>query len=264
MITFRSTLVSLASIVLLNGPGYILHASESQPTDQTTSIEKNEHKEAENHGSNVHFNKGQALRFDKTIKVPKSLVSKIESLYVQHFRVVRQESPLTDEEVLVNIPRRYLTVFVEVFDPKKKSLDHNTRYQLFKRSGSIDLSKDVISNSGSFYFKVKAQLSGAKDPIDQSMISVYFVSQKKARKVGSENYGTGCDRWLDSSTLYRETLSTGGLQLHVKDQRYITIIGGTFYFVYFQDGNLYLSTLTVDDSRYPELNCKGKRVARNG
>lgn len=195
-------------------------------------------------------------RFDRETRVPKSLIKKIEKEFVKHFRIVHQESPLEDHEVRRKIPRRYLNIKVEFDRLDSQALDENIQYQTVQGSGVVDLQEVVMRNYGRFAVRLFADREGAKSSLEPSDVQVFFVGETKKTKIDGETFGSGCSSWMDVTTWFRKSLSKKGVELFAKRSRYLHVLGGTFYFLHFFEGTLYLSTMTFRDSRYPDRVCR--------
>ncbi|MCB0419744.1 MAG: hypothetical protein KDD61_02040 [Bdellovibrionales bacterium] len=194
-------------------------------------------------------------RFDRDTRIPKELVGEIEKHYIKHFRVVHAESSLEDNEVRRQIPRRYLNVIVEFEKNGSYAIDQNIRLQTVQGSGVVDFKKYVSRGVGHFKLRVKVDREGADSHLSSSDVRVYFVGETRAKRIDGKIFGSGCNTWMEVSKWFRKTWSREGLDLYAKEERYLRVVGGTYYFVHFFEGVLYLSTLTFKDSRYPDSEC---------
>lgn len=117
--------------------------------------------------------------------------------------------------------------------------------------GELDLREFVQDKSGSYYFAV--------EPISKALkpdLKVYFLSNGQERKLGNETYGAGCNTYFDITSSFRKAMEKEGFLLNTTDQRDISAIAGTFFFVIDDGQRMQLARLTVKDTRYPSLHCK--------
>lgn len=117
--------------------------------------------------------------------------------------------------------------------------------------GELDLKDFVADKSGSFYF-----IAEPITKIENPDVRVYFLSNSEQRKLGKETYGAGCDHYYDISSAFKSMMSKEGFLINTTDQRHISALGGTYFFVIDDGQKLHLARLTVKDSRYPLLQCK--------
>jgi hypothetical protein len=60
---------------------------------------------------------------------------------------------------------------------------------------------------------------------------------------------------MEITSYFNKTASRLGFSLYSADQRYLSVVGGTFVAVQFEKEALSVATLTLTDSRYPHLLC---------
>ncbi len=195
---------------------------------------------------------------DKDVEVPQKLIKDIESMYLQSLKKQDKNLDTPDLKILMSIPRKFLS-FKVYFSPLENKLAFNQPVEIiFSRGGgSIDLSKIVTGESGSFYLNTLIdwdELGFKKNEINE--FQAYFISNSKKRKIKNEVWGAGCNSYYNVTDMFDNVLSRQGLLLNATDARYMGLIAGTFVFVIIKSKDLYLATVTFLDSRYPDLTCR--------
>lgn len=206
-------------------------------------------------GAEVEYEAGEIIDTSKNFKFPKDLKDKIDDEYVAYMKT--QGPPFdikTKEELLLQVPREYLDIQVFFTPIATGTLSHPTRVAAVRGGGIVDM-KDIVKGAkGSFFFDQK--IVKTSDPKSgPEKLKIYFLSNAKKRKVGDESFGAGCGRYMDV-TDYVTKLQGKGVQVNATDQRYISVLGGTYYYVGFEKERLYLAALQIQDSRYPSLQCE--------
>lgn len=204
--------------------------------------------------SDIEYDAGEIIDTSKNFKFPKPLKETIDDEYV---KFMKTQGPPFDiqskEELLMQVPREYLDVQVLLTPLAAGTLSHPTRISALRGGGLVDL-KDVVRGAkGSFFFDQK--ITKTSDPKSgPQRLKIYYLSNAKKRKVGDESFGAGCDRYMDV-TDYVMGLQGKGVQVNATDQRYVSVLAGTYYYIGFEKERLFLAALQVEDSRYPNLLC---------
>lgn len=125
------------------------------------------------------------------------------------------------------------------------------KINLPKGGGEIDLAQYITTNKGSFYvgfdFPQFAESTAQK---------VVFLSKARKRRIDDKVLGAGCNQFLDITTTYTKEMAKAGLKVNTVRERYITVLGGTFFFSAQKAGTTYVSQVTFKDSRYQNLFCE--------
>jgi hypothetical protein len=188
----------------------------------------------------------EAKASSRDIKIPRALVARIEREYKEFLK--KQEAP--DKET---IERGLLNLSVEFTQDRKAALQDNALIVTPVGGGVIVLSDLVTPLKGAF----RVKLTPSHGPDGAVALSrVYFISHAKTRKVAGEIYGDGCDKFMDITKAFESKWLGSGLEVYTADQRYLSVLGGTFLFVEFEKEELYAASVTFTDSRYPELLCE--------
>ena len=141
-----------------------------------------------------------------------------------------------------------------------KLLEHNQSvlkkpsviYNFPKGGGLIDL-KDVLTGQGSFYFSFPAEQFDE----NHELLHLYYMSNSPKIKIENDEFGTGCGKWVDLKSNFKKFKSEDYLKLNTHDLRYLRVLAGTYVFIFKQAKNIFLSQLTITDSRYTTELCLG-------
>ncbi|MGZ3769670.1 MAG: hypothetical protein ACXVCP_08815 [Bdellovibrio sp.] len=125
------------------------------------------------------------------------------------------------------------------------------KISLPKGGGVIDLSQFVTANKGSFFV-------GFEFPAFEGATSkkVIFVSETRKRRIGSEVFGAGCNKFFDITEKFFKEMKGEGIKVNTTQERYLSVIGGKFLFSAKKDIDTYVAQVTFLNSDYPSLFCK--------
>lgn len=187
-----------------------------------------------------------AKQSSRDVKLPRGLVARIEKEY-RDFLVHQQVS------LEKGIKRKLLNVSVELTEKRHAALHENVRVNTPLGGGVVDLADLVTPVRGAFAVKIKAGLDKSDEAIP---VKAFFVSRTKTRVLAGEQYGAGCDKFMEISDFFSRKMSQNGFDLYTADQRYVSVLGGTFVLVSFDKEALMVGSVTFQDSRFPELACE--------
>lgn len=122
-----------------------------------------------------------------------------------------------------------------------------------KGGGKIDLSRFITNQKGSFYvgFEFPA-FEEAKNK------KVLFVSGSRKRKIGGQVFGAGCNQFFDITDRFFKEMKTGGLKVNTTQERYLSVLGGTFLFSAQSNNDVHIAQVTFKSSQYSPLFCGGQ------
>ncbi len=183
----------------------------------------------------------------RDVMIPRALVARIEKDY-QEF--LEKEGVLTPGP----IQRMLLNVRAELWQERPGALHENARILTPLGGGVVDLADIVTPLRGSFWMKIHPYSEKSGGKLDNARF--FFVSRAKVRSIQGETYGAGCDRWMDITSYFNQVMAGKGFQLYSTDQRYLSVVGGTFLAVNFTKEAIAVASLTFTDSRYPEMLCE--------
>ncbi|MGE4132733.1 MAG: hypothetical protein AB7F86_13905 [Bdellovibrionales bacterium] len=198
------------------------------------------------HESPTELAEYSARSSSRDIPIPRALVARIESQY---------DAFLTAAGVLNKKPykRSMLVVGGDLISDHHGTLTENVRLATPLGGGVVDLEDLVKSARGVFTARFEAHREHQEPPAD---LHVYFVSHTKRRQIDGERFGAGCNTWMDLTGYYHKVLSKSGIQLYTAEQRYLSVLGGTFVLVHFSTESIGVGSLTFTDSRFPQVICQ--------
>lgn len=197
----------------------------------------------------AHFASGMtdvpARTSSRDVKLPKALVTRIEREYRDYLK-------LQNIAEVEHIKRTLLDVVVELTQDRKAALPENLKISTPLGGGVIDLAEHVTAVRGAFKVKISPSI-GKGDPI--SGTRVFFVSDSKVRKLAGESYGSGCGKFMEVTHYFNKSMLDGGFEVYTADQRYVSVLSGTFVITKFEPDSIYAGIVNFMDSRYPEMSC---------
>ena len=134
-------------------------------------------------------------------------------------------------------------------------------FRLPRGGGVVDLKDFVVSQKGTFFLKARVQLNFNARKISETQedlpgLKVFFLSNSKRRTIDSKSWGSGCNKYMDVTNFFYETIGSDGMAINATEKRYISVLGGTFFYVYPTAEGLYLASIGFEDTRYPEYHCR--------
>lgn len=140
--------------------------------------------------------------------------------------------------------------FSESHDGRGVLKDTTIQFDLEKGGGKVDL-KDVINGPGSFYMNFPEEQFAST----LEMMHMYYISQAPTKRIQGESFGIGCGRWIDLKGSFKKFTKPETLKFNTTQKRYLHVLAGHYVFVLKQSNQIYLSQLTLTDSRFPAELC---------
>lgn len=181
----------------------------------------------------------------RQVRIPSALVEKIEKDY-RSFREaygISREAP---------VHREFLNSQVELTQEARAALRENARIVTPVGGGVIDLEDFVTPLKGAFRAKMVFEKEN-KEPLEN--MRLYYISRAQSRQVEGESFGAGCGNYFDLTSFYKSKLSGKGLQVFSAEQRYLSVLAGTYLMVSFAKEALFVGSVTFEDSRFASLQC---------
>ena len=167
----------------------------------------------------------------------------------QLIKIVEDEL-LLDSKILAPV-FSYVPLQV-LFSEKTPStlISPNVIFNLPKGGGQIDFQK-LVSGTGSFF------MSFPKDQFKEmpELAHLYFISLTPKLKIGEEEFGIGCGKWLDLRSQFSDLQKADFLNLNTSDNRHISVTTGHYIFVFRHLNQVHLTQLTITDSKNKSFLC---------
>jgi len=182
-----------------------------------------------------------------------------EELEAQYKPLIFDKSAVEEREgskAKLETPREFFTFHIYLKEKTPGVLAHENGYDLIYTStgGALDFSEFLNDKKGSFYFGFRPEIQLEKG----DEFKVFYLSNAKISDIGGEAHGAGCDKYLDISNYMNSKMTKEGILLNTTGGRHVSLMAGTFFFATSLKGKLYLSQLTVKDSRFKKLHCSWK------
>lgn len=187
-----------------------------------------------------------ARQSSRDVKLPTALVARIE----RDYRAFLQEQKAGEIEA---IKRTLLNVSVELTQEKTVALHESVRVLTPLGGGVIDLEDFVTPLRGEYHARIIATSEKGDPPAN---LRVFFISHAKARRIGGEDYGAGCNRFMEITSFFKKKMKSSGFELYTADQRDLAVLGGTFVLASFDKEALRVGGVTFTDSRYSGEMCE--------
>ncbi len=173
-------------------------------------------------------------------QIPKSVMAKLDEDFKEEFKMT---PPLYSFMPLT-------VAFKE--DQPEVLVNSSIEYIFPKGGGQLDL-KDVIKGEGSFYMFFPTEQFDQ----DNDLLHLFFISNSPRVMIDGEAFGLGCGKWNDLKGSFKKLQSDDNLKLNTTELRYLRVVAGTYVFVFRKLKNVFLTQLTVTDSRYSNQLCLG-------
>lgn len=193
---------------------------------------------------------------NQEVNLPTRLWEEIESVYVP---TIYDKSAVENEEnskAKLEIPKEFFSFHVYLKEKTPGILNNSDGYDLTVSGtgGMIDFQQFVKDKRGSFYLGMRPELQIE----DSDNFKVFYLSNAKSMHFSGENVGAGCDKYMDISDYFRKKMKKEGIFLTTAEGRHVSLMAGTYFFATSLKGKLYISQLTIRDSRFKKHHCTWK------
>lgn len=192
------------------------------------------------HEEHKSINTIQVKEVAEDINLPLNLFKEFEKELVEEFKNL---SP-----VFIFMPLQ--VQFTETHDGRGVLKDTAIQFNLEKGGGKVDL-KEVVAGQGSFHMHFPAE----QFPSTLDVAHLYYISQAPVKKIQGESFGMGCGKWIDLKDHFKKFTKQGVLKFNTTQMRHLQVLAGHYVFVLKQGNQIYLSQLTLVDSRFPDALC---------
>lgn len=180
----------------------------------------------------------------KEVKIPKIIMTNLEE-------------ELTKESKTIAPIYLFMPIEVQFNEASSGVLKHpHIRFNLPKGGGSLDL-KNIISSTGSFYMSFPPEQFEDASENTPNLLHLYYISNSPIKKIDGENFGLGCGKIIDLKKSFDKLQESYFLKLNTSGLRYLYVTAGRYIFVFKQSLKVYMTQLTITDSRYNDELCMG-------
>ncbi|OFZ31498.1 MAG: hypothetical protein A2622_02625 [Bdellovibrionales bacterium RIFCSPHIGHO2_01_FULL_40_29] len=141
----------------------------------------------------------------------------------------------------------YIFTTLEVLFKEKTPGTLSSPAQVFrfpKGGGAIDL-QTLVTGQGSFYMSFPPDQFKDLPPLEH----LYYISHTPKKKIGDEEFGLGCAKWVDIQSRFEDLQKVDFLNLNTTDNRHLFVLAGHYVFVFRNSNQVHLAQLTITDSK---------------
>ena len=126
--------------------------------------------------------------------------------------------------------------------------------ELPRGGGSIDLAKYLSGDQGSFYvgFELPEEITAGTN------FKAIYISDARKRKLDERVFGAGCSQYFDITQKFLQMMKGEGIKANTTRQRHVTVLAGHYIFSAMKDNRIYITQVTLTDSRYKNLLCEAQ------
>lgn len=223
-------------------------------------------------GSDVKILEHDMSRATIDVELPTALWDRIDAVYKTGPKVKAEGKPEAKPEAEVGDPmidevsKEYVPLTVVLSEkPDNKGILQSHDHQLYfgPGGGVVDLADFVENRRGSYNLKVifgKGKPDGSKeDPLNdlsKESVKVFFLSNSRRRRWEGKLIGSGCTKYFDITSFFEKSMKASGFTLNTTDHLDVTSLSGSFFFAAQVNKTLYISELSIKDSRFNSLQCR--------
>jgi hypothetical protein len=188
------------------------------------------------------------------VKLPAKLWEELEAIYQP---LILDQSRVEEEgsRAKLEIPKEFFGFSFYLVEKNRGIVKHGDHELVFEKGGgTLDLADFLSDQKGSFYVAMRPQLELDKN----DKLRVFYLSNSRRLNIDGEVHGGGCDKYMDVTQFFNERMKKEGVLANTTKQRHVGLLVGTYFFAVSIKGKLYLSQLTVKDSRFKKLHCQWK------
>lgn len=202
----------------------------------------------------VSLQEAEVKRANRDVQVPEALVQELEHWYILTERKRDPTRAGTDMEIKNGLKRELLDLELTLVPKSGSVLATGVHFRLPTGGGVVDLDRVIEARGGGFW----VQMGLKKQPEEIQALRLFYISDARRRTVAGDALGAGCNRWAEMTSWFNHQLQNQRLDVYGADQRYLTVLAGTWLFAVVTPGELHLGTIAITDSRYPRLLCSRK------
>ena len=187
------------------------------------------------------------------LRIPSSLWDHMQAVYVAKTAKTAVQSE-NGEVGASEIATSFYPIVVNLRE-KTRGVLGGVQHQIeFPEGGGIlDLAEVVESGKkGTWYLAIEPLGLGESE----AELRVFYLGAGREREIDGEKFGSGCQHFMEITSYYRQEMADRGFRVNTTQNRDVTVLAGSYFFVAVKDGVLMVSQLTLTDSRYPDLICQ--------
>ncbi len=126
--------------------------------------------------------------------------------------------------------------------------------ELPRGGGGIDLANYLTGDQGSFYvgFELPEEIAAGTN------FKAIYISDARKRKLDERIFGAGCNQYFEITPKFLLMMKGEGIKANTTRQRHVTVLAGRYIFSAMKDNRIYITQVTLTDSRYRNLLCEAQ------
>lgn len=187
-------------------------------------------------------------------QLPGELFDNIMDVFEPQIQDKAVVDPVKETKGKLEVPTEFFAFHVYLTERTRGVLGGDSFELMYGKGGGVLDLKDFLKTSrGTFALGIRPLLPEREQAEE---LKVYFLSNSPRREREGAVYGAGCDTYLDITRFFKNAMSDEGFVVNVAGERHVGLLAGTLFLATSIKGRLYLSQLTVRDSRYKKLHCR--------
>lgn len=127
--------------------------------------------------------------------------------------------------------------------------------------GKLDLKDYLTGVIGTFYVRfLFTAAEGEKEALEPE---IYYWSRAKKRRIEDEVFGSGCNKIIELSTKKIAKEDKLGIKINTKDDRYLSVIAGHYFFVKRTPKDTQVSQIEITNSDLTQHLCEPIQNRKN-
>lgn len=188
------------------------------------------------------------------VGLPTSLWEELQAVY-EPLALDKSTSEEQGSKAKLEIPTAFFGFKVYLVEKTRGVIKGGNQEFVFGQGGGVLRLEDYLNEKrGTFYLGLVPDLEMG----DKDILHVYYLSNTKTVEIDGKIHGAGCDRYLDITDYFAKSMKKDGFILNTSGGRHISLLAGSYFMAASVKGKLYLSQLTISDSRYKPRHCNWK------
>lgn len=193
---------------------------------------------------------------NQEVQLPTKLWEELEAVYRPAIFDKAAVEDAGESKAKLESPKEFFSFHIYLKEKTPGVLVNRNGFDLTfpTAGGMLDFQEFVQQKRGSFYLGFRPDIELKEEDI----LKVFYFSNSKSVKLGGELHGAGCNKYMDLTEYFRGKVAKEGILLNTTEGRHAVLMAGTYFFATSLKGKLFLSQLTVRDSRFKKLMCSLK------
>lgn len=149
------------------------------------------------------------------------------------------------------VPTDFMPIKVFLIEKNKGVLGGENHLLSFgPGGGELDLANFLGERQGTFHIAFEIGLERGDNPF-----KVFYLSNARKREIDGITYGAGCNTYHDITGFFEKSMKGEGIRVNTTQERYVSVLAGTYFFALSHEGQLRIAQVTIRDSRFRQYHC---------